>query len=94
MIALDQLINKELEEKIVVEVQEKELSWINPCFAIPKPGTNKWRKTTDCSILNKFLLSSHFIMEDINTLRELMLEGDWMFKIDLESAFHHIPVDP
>ncbi|KAA6377486.1 MAG: hypothetical protein EZS28_026990, partial [Streblomastix strix] len=33
-------------------------------------------------------------MEDINTLRELMQKGDQMFKIDLESAFHHIPVDP
>ncbi|KAA6380431.1 MAG: putative reverse transcriptase [Streblomastix strix] len=72
----------------------KELSWIIPCFVIPKPGSNKWRKITDCLILNKFLLSSHFIMEDINTLRELMLKGDQVFKIDLEPAFYHIPVDP
>ncbi|KAA6367119.1 MAG: hypothetical protein EZS28_037355 [Streblomastix strix] len=45
-------------------------------------------------MLNKFLLQSNFIMEDISTLRELMLEGDWMFKIDPESALHHIPVHP
>ncbi|KAA6353779.1 MAG: putative reverse transcriptase, partial [Streblomastix strix] len=94
MTALNQLINKKLEEKIIIEVQEKDLSRINPCFAILKPGTNMWRKIIGCSILNKFLLSSHFIMEDFNTLRELRQKGDWMFKIDLHSAFHYIPVDP
>jgi hypothetical protein len=52
MIALNQLIQKELEEDIIEEVEEKDLKWINPCFAIPKPGKNKWRKITDCSILN------------------------------------------
>jgi hypothetical protein len=31
-------------------------------------------------------------MEDITTLRQTLQIKDWMIKIDLESAFHHIPV--
>ncbi|KAA6360776.1 MAG: hypothetical protein EZS28_043698 [Streblomastix strix] len=62
MIALDQLINQELEEKIIIQVQEKDLSQTNPCFAIPKPGTNKLTKITNCSILNNFspVFSLHY----------------------------------
>ncbi|KAA6372855.1 MAG: hypothetical protein EZS28_031619, partial [Streblomastix strix] len=93
MIALEELILKELREEIIEEVQKKDLRWINPCFAIPKSEKGQWRKITDCSILNKFLLSSHFIMEDITTLRQTLQPNDWMIKVDLESAFHHIQVD-
>ncbi|KAA6380867.1 MAG: hypothetical protein EZS28_023606 [Streblomastix strix] len=42
--------------------------WINPCFAIPKKDKGKWRKITDCSLLNEHLQSTHFIMEDIQGL--------------------------
>ncbi|KAA6368819.1 MAG: putative reverse transcriptase, partial [Streblomastix strix] len=93
VIALEELILKELREEIIEEVQKKDLRWINPCFAIPKSENGQWRKITDCSILNKFLLSSHFIIEDITTLRQTLQPNDWMIKVDLESAFHHIKVD-
>jgi hypothetical protein len=90
---LSRLIQKELEDGIVEEVRREDLKWINPCFAIPKQEKGKWRKITDCRTLNKHLCSNHFIMEDIHILRELLKPGDWMIKIDLESAFHHITVD-
>ncbi|KAA6322723.1 MAG: putative reverse transcriptase, partial [Streblomastix strix] len=47
----------------------------------------------DCSLLNKFLCATHFIMEDVSNLRLILQPKDWMIKIDLESAFHHIQVD-
>ncbi|KAA6366112.1 MAG: putative reverse transcriptase, partial [Streblomastix strix] len=92
--ALEDLIQKELQEDIIEEVQLQDLSWVNPCFAIPKAEQGKWRKITDCSILNKFLRGTHFIMEDMMTLRQIIQNTDFMIKIDLEMAFHHIPVDP
>ncbi|KAA6359387.1 MAG: putative reverse transcriptase, partial [Streblomastix strix] len=91
--ALGLLIQKELQEKIVEEVSFNQLKWINPCFAIPKKEQGKWRKITDCSLLNQHLLSTHFIMEDIQSLRLLLQPKDFMIRIDLESAFHHIQVD-
>ncbi|KAA6367189.1 MAG: putative reverse transcriptase, partial [Streblomastix strix] len=92
--SVEDLIQKELQEDIVEEVQLQDLSWVNPCFAIPKAEQGKWRKITDCSILNKFLRGTHFIMEDMMTLRQIIQSKDFMIKIDLEMAFHHIPVDP
>ncbi|KAA6357973.1 MAG: hypothetical protein EZS28_046500 [Streblomastix strix] len=91
--ALGLPIQKELQEKIVEEISFNQLKWINPCFAIPKKEQGKWRNITDCSLLNQYFLSTHFIMEDIQSLRLLLQPKDWMIKIDLESAFHHIQVD-
>ncbi|KAA6399062.1 MAG: putative reverse transcriptase [Streblomastix strix] len=92
--ALDQLIDQEVQEQIVGKVTFEDLARVNPCFAIPKSDPANWRKITDCSILNRFLRTNHFIMEDINTVREILLPNDWMIKTDLQSAFHHILVDP
>ncbi|KAA6361793.1 MAG: putative reverse transcriptase, partial [Streblomastix strix] len=83
----------ELEEQIIEEVSQESLNWINPIFCIPKKEDHKWRKIMDCSILNKELKGEHFLMEDVTTLRELIKEKDWAIKIDLQSAFHHIPVN-
>jgi hypothetical protein len=33
-------------------------------------------------------------MEGFHTLQETIQQGDWLFKIDLKSAYHHIPVHP
>jgi hypothetical protein len=35
----------------------------------------------------------HFKMEDIDCLRELLKDGDWGLKIDLQNAFNHIIVE-
>ncbi|KAA6392570.1 MAG: putative reverse transcriptase, partial [Streblomastix strix] len=91
--ALGLLTQKELQEEIVEEVSLNQPKWINPCFAIPKKDQGKQRKITDCSLLNKHLQSIHFIMEDIQSLQQLLQPKDFMVKIDLESAFHHIQVD-
>ncbi|KAA6360637.1 MAG: putative reverse transcriptase, partial [Streblomastix strix] len=92
-LALGKLIEKELLEDIIEEVPLNQLKWINPCFAIPKSEPGKWRKIMDCSLLNKFLCATHFIMEDVSNLRSILYPKDQMIKIDLESAFHHIQVD-
>ncbi|KAA6312659.1 MAG: hypothetical protein EZS28_055888, partial [Streblomastix strix] len=92
--AFEDRIQKELQKDIVEEVQLQDLSWVNQFFAIPKAEQGKWRKITDCSILNKFLRATYFIMEDMTTLRQIIQSKDFMIKIDLEMAFHLIPVDP
>ncbi|KAA6369186.1 MAG: hypothetical protein EZS28_035287 [Streblomastix strix] len=40
------------------------------------------------------LRATHFIMEDMTTVRQIIQDKDFMIKIDLEIEFHHIPVDP
>ncbi|KAA6387988.1 MAG: hypothetical protein EZS28_016485 [Streblomastix strix] len=91
--ALGLLTQKQLHEEIVEEVSLNQLKWINPSFAIPKKDQGKWRKIKDCSLLNKHLQSTHFIMEDIQSLQQLLQPRDFMVKIDLEFINHHIQVD-
>ncbi|KAA6381430.1 MAG: putative reverse transcriptase [Streblomastix strix] len=91
--AMIRLIQSELEEQIIEEVSQESLNRKNPIFCIPKKEDHKWRKIMHYSILNKELKGEHFLMEDVTTLRELIKEKDWAIKIDLQSAFHHIPVN-
>ncbi|KAA6360215.1 MAG: hypothetical protein EZS28_044258, partial [Streblomastix strix] len=77
-LALRLLIQRELQEEIVDEVSFYQLKQINPCFAIPKKDKGKWRMITDCSLLNQHLLSSHFIMEDIQSLQQLLQAKDFI----------------
>jgi hypothetical protein len=62
---LEQLIKKELEQKVVKEVREEEVKWFNPILAVPKGKSGKWRKVVDCHLLNEHLLTEHFKMEDV-----------------------------
>ncbi|KAA6402423.1 MAG: hypothetical protein EZS28_002056 [Streblomastix strix] len=66
--ALGLLTQKELQQDIVEEVSFNQLRQINPCFAIPKKDKGKWRKITDCSLFNQYLISLHFIIENIQSL--------------------------
>ncbi|KAA6392726.1 MAG: hypothetical protein EZS28_011744 [Streblomastix strix] len=91
--ALSNILETELREEIIDEVNERDLSWINPIFRKYKKEKKKRRKITDCQMLNKSLISDHFQMEDVHTLLEMIRPGDWTIKIDLESAFLHMLIN-
>ena len=42
--------------------------------------------------LNKFLPYQHFKMEGLHLLRDILQEGDYMYKIDLKDAYFTIPI--
>ena len=42
--------------------------------------------------LNRFIPHVHFKMEGIQSLRELILPGDFMIKLDLKDAYFSIPI--
>ncbi|KAA6395825.1 MAG: putative Transposon Ty3-I Gag-Pol polyprotein [Streblomastix strix] len=88
---LEQLITKDLSQKVIKVVNEKDTKRFNPIFTVPKGKSGKWRRIMDCSLLNEHLNSDHFKMEDIRTLREVAQQQNWAIKIDLTSAFNHIP---
>ncbi|KAA6364619.1 MAG: hypothetical protein EZS28_039854, partial [Streblomastix strix] len=92
-VALSSIIQQELKEQVIEEVQMQDLKWINACFAILKQEKGKWRKITDCRILNSQLCSKYFVLEDMQILREILKLEDWILQIDIESTFPHITVD-
>ncbi|KAA6372353.1 MAG: putative reverse transcriptase [Streblomastix strix] len=59
---------------------------------IVEKGKERWRKIMDCSEVNKHLVFQYFKMDDIQTLRQLARNQDWAIKLDLESAYNHVPV--
>ena len=42
--------------------------------------------------LNRFVVTSHFKMEGIHTLRDLLTQNDWMTKIDLKDAYFTVRI--
>ncbi|KAA6391008.1 MAG: hypothetical protein EZS28_013460, partial [Streblomastix strix] len=63
-LALGKLIQKEIRENIIEDESATQQKCVNPCFAIPKSVPGKWRKNTNCSLLNKFRCATHSIIED------------------------------
>ena len=72
---------------------------------LPSPGfysrlfvvwktSGSWRPVIDLSHLNRFLTSSPFKMETIQSVLLSVRPGDWMVSINLKEAYLQIPVDP
>lgn len=58
---------------------------------MPK-SDGSFRFVLDLKRLNKFITTEHFKMEDLRTAILLLAPGDFMEKIDLESAYHSVPI--
>ena len=56
--------------------------------------SGSWRPVIDLSHLNRFLASSPFKMETIQSVLLSIRPGDWMVSIDLKEAYLQIPVHP
>ena len=72
---------------------------------LPSPGFNSrlfvvwktsgsWRPVIDLSHLNRFLASSPFKMETIQSVLLSVRPGDWMVSIDLKEDYLQNPVRP
>jgi len=81
-------------DRIVLEVPISSIRsrFVLHAFPVPKPH-GKIRVTLDFRPLNEFIHAPHFQMEDIRVVCSLVKRGDFMTKIDLKSAYWHIPLD-
>ena len=59
---------------------------INALNVVPK-AHGKWRPILDLRPLNKYTRRLRFSMETLQRIRPMIKEGDWVFAIDLSSAF-------
>ena len=60
-------------------------------FVVPKKDGG-WRPIINLRKLNAFLSVSHFKMESINSVKDVIQENDYMGKIDLKDAYLTVPV--
>ena len=81
---------KRMMEKEAIE-PASEPYFVNHLFFIPKKSGGI-RPILNVKPLNKFLKTQHFKMEQVIQVKDLLREGMWMAKIDLEDAYYSIPI--
>lgn len=77
----------------VLEYQQKlpaPRTFVSAGFCVPKP--EGWRPVIDMRELNYCIVKRHFKMESLRTVRDMILPGDFMVKIDIKDAYLHVPV--
>ena len=74
------------------EVSRNDIHTINPLSVADKG--DKLRLILDLRHINQFLRVPKIKFEDIRTIRDLFQLGDYFFKFDIESGYHHTDVLP
>ena len=87
---LDQEIQNLL-QKNAIESTVSTKGFFSSMFTVPKKDGG-WRPIINLRSLNSYLVVSHFKMEGIGSLKDVLQEGDFMGKIDLEDAYLSVPV--
>ena len=67
---------------------------VSPLFCVKKKGTKKLRPCLNLKKFNDCTIYKKFKMEGISTLRDIIRPHDFMTKVDLSKAYHHIPIHP
>ena len=66
---------------------------ISRIFPVPKKD-KRVRLVINLRTINPFIPPIHFKMEGLKSLRDVIRPNDWMTRLDLQDAFHHIPLHP
>ena len=72
------------------EVSQNEIKVLNPLMVAD--NGQKLRLILDCRHVNSFLRVPRFKCDDIRTIRDLFEVGDYFFKFDIKSGYHHIDI--
>ena len=57
-------------------------------------NAEKNRLVLDLRFVNSLLKSYQFKYEDLRTFRDIFEAGDWFFKFDYQSGYHHVDILP
>lgn len=88
-----QEVSKLLSFGAIAEVERDDLMVCNP-LGVVRNSAHKPQLIVDLHYVNKHLRSCKFKYEDIRTAEDLFLKGDWFFKFDYKSGYHHIEIFP
>ena len=90
--ALDEQIKLLLDKGAVVRVP-RGLGFYSRMFLAWK-SSGSWRPIIDLSIFNKYVKSSSFQMETVQSVLLSIRQNDWMVSIDLRDAYLQVPIHP
>lgn len=90
---IQQQLQEYMELGALRPARQGERIYSSPIFGRPKPDKTV-RVITDLTKLNEFVGKQKFRMEGLREATLLMTPGVYMTKIDIKSAFFHLPVHP
>ena len=83
---------KLLDKRAIEEVRDPSTpGFYSRLFVVPKK-TGGWRPVIDLSVLNTYMMIPKFKMETLKSIRAGLHKDHWMFSLDLEDAYLHIPI--
>jgi len=88
----DNAIDEFLKKDVIIEANPNEDLFFSNIFVVIQP--DKARPCIDARPVNEFIENLHFKMEGIQTLRHMIRPRDFLIKIDIKDAYHHIPIHP
>ena len=81
-----------IDKGAIVEVLGQERgSFYSTLFTVPKKGGGR-RPIINLKPLNKGIPHFHFKMEGVQSLKDIVLRGDFMIKLDLKDAYFAVPI--
>ena len=90
-----QVLSQEVENLAAKEaiqlVADDSEGYTSPIFLVPK-SDGSWRPVINLKSLNRYVITHHFKMESIRTVKGLMQRGDWLVKLDLKDAYLTVPI--
>ena len=63
----------------------------NPLFLVPK-SDGSWHPVINLKALNKYIITRHFKMESVRTVKGLMQKGDWLVKLNMKDTYLLVPI--
>ena len=87
---------KKLLEKSAIEpvpLHDIQRGFYSTIFLVPKK-TGDLRPVINLRSLNRYLKKQHFKMDSLNSVLNLVQQGDWAISLDLKDAYMHIPIHP
>jgi len=77
-----------------VSPRSSALTYYHSHFAIPKKESGAFRHIINMRRGNAFVIKTKFKMESLDTLATLARKGHYACKVDIKSAFTHVPIHP
>ena len=82
-----------VEKNAIARASERLGGFLSSFFLVPK-ADGSWRPVLNLKPLNRFVISPHFKMESVRSVKNLVQPGDWLIKLDLKDAYLAVPIAP
>ena len=93
--AIDQHVLELIDDGAVEQVtDQRDLMFgvVSSLFCVKKKGTRELRPCLNLKKFNDYTVYKKFKMEGLSSVREIIRPNDFLTKVDLKKAYHHIPV--